>query len=116
MSQSSERRKLRSNGRPVLELIDKMVRCRRLLGGEATWTHVKSHVDGSASVRTINETGNSVADYMAKHPNLSSMKPLPLHLGEHWFGLLDANGTWISNLGFHLLNLVKCSGYQKWSG
>ena len=98
--QVNERKRLRSKGRPMLEWISKMMTCRKLLGGEVTWTHVKSHAKAGHS-RTMDEVGNSCADYIAGHARVhgdqSVGKAFPLHLGEYWLSVKDEQGMWIAN-------------------
>jgi hypothetical protein len=102
LGEPNERKRLRMNGRPLLELISKMIRARKLLQGEVTWTHVKSHAAvGAGTHASKDQAGNSCADFMATwyrtHPDSTMVKSLPLHLGEYWLSMTDEHGTCISN-------------------
>jgi hypothetical protein len=99
MGEVNERKRLRMNGRPMLEWIDKMVKCRMLLGGEVTWTHIKSHASGSS--RTKDQVGNSCADLIAgfhrASPEQTLAKAMPLELGEFWLSIKDEKQMLVSN-------------------
>ena len=113
----SNRKRLRMTGRPLLQLIYKLLVAHKLKGSEVRFKHVTSHT--ARRVRTQDQVGNSCADRVAshyrKHPSsLTSFKQLQLHLGEQWIYIMEGNNLITSDVRTALRRRLKISAATTW--
>ena len=118
----NERHRLRMQGRPLLALIHHLLSIRKKVGGNATFSHVKSHTANY----DIHSVGNSVADFQAeqcrKYPDKPSplnLQELPLESLEPFFKIFTKVNTQklmvIDDIRLHTKNQQKIEALNHWS-
>ena len=87
----STRAKLRMSGRPMLDLLKRLIDDRYNHGGSVRLVHVKSHTDRMAPLEVGNRCADFVADRARALPT-PTFEPLRLELGERWLYIANADG------------------------
>ena len=117
----NERHRMRMQGRPLLALIHHLISIRKQVGGNASFSHVKSHT----SKYDIRSVGNSVVDYQAelcrKDPDKQlplNVKELPLESFEQYFKIYtkvnDQRLMIIDDIRLHSKNWQKIEALNHW--
>ncbi len=89
-SSKTERQRLRSSGRPALQIITTIIKEKRKVGAVISFKYVASHRE---KIETKNEKGNTLADLAANHHRNNKSKTdsncLLMHLGEERICIRD---------------------------
>jgi len=118
-STSNERARLRVASRPLLQLINHLLRIRNVAGGSVAWHHVRAHT----AQADLHSVGNRLSDYQANRarlrPDVSKplgLRELPLHDCEPHLHMRDERTglQLIDDIRRSALTQLQASALNKW--
>src|SRR6185437_11095386 len=86
-----------TNGRPIINMISRVIKMQRVKGAKVRIKHVRAHKE---NLQTVEEKGNTLADLAANHYRVMKGdvgSSLTWSLGEEWLGMKDQNDHLVYN-------------------